>query len=160
MDAPHIKKLLALLLAVKNLERNPSNDEKILWENIASQLQLKLKGESTPWEEIEQYLLKSVEGDDSLKQLYQSYLERINNIEYNSIIECIPEWSELQKQFCEDNGDNRLIPCGSFPVHQKPDLRTDEITNVTVYVLTNKDPIATTNNFNFIDKIQKIINKK
>lgn len=157
MDAPHLKKILAFLLALKNLERNPSENEKKWWENIAAKLQLQLKLRSNSWEGIEEDLFRSLEADPSLKQLYQSYLEEINNIEYNSIIECIPEWSELEKQFFEDNGD-RLIPCGSFPVDQQPDLKTDEITNVTIFVLTNKDPIAATKNVNFIEKIQQIIN--
>ncbi len=158
MDVSHIKKLLAFLLALKNLERNPSEHEREQWGNIASQLQLKMKGETTPWENIEQNLLESLELENSLKQLYQKYLEEINDIEYNSIIECIPEWSELEKQFFKDNSD-QLIPSGNFPVGQQPDWKTDEITNVTVYVLTNKDPISTTKNFNFIEKIQQIINQ-
>lgn len=157
MDVPPIKNLLAFLLALKNFERNPSDNEKLWWEHIASQIQLKINGETTSWKEIEQNLLKSVEADDDLKQLYQKYLEGINNTEYDSIIECIPSGAQLQKQFSEDNGD-RLIPCGSFPVAEQPDWKTDEILNVTVYVLTKKDPITATKDFNFIEKLQQIIN--
>ncbi|MEM9924235.1 MAG: hypothetical protein AAF915_10880 [Cyanobacteria bacterium P01_D01_bin.50] len=155
MDSLDTKKLVAFLLALKNLEVALSEDDKKWLENAGDRLKLALQETDTDWNEIEDILMSTIESNPSLNDLYQEFLAIISN--EDEIIELIPEWAELERELPNDTKDE-LVELGFFPDDTQPESKNDEIRNVVVFVLANEQPIQTTQNLSFLERIQRLFN--
>lgn len=149
MDGLDTKKMLALLLTLRNLGENLHEDEKAALKNIGQQLKL----DPNDKEFIEDNLMAIIEANFSLQYLYQSFINQLNNKNYNSLLKLLPTEVELEKElpdnYCETRGYFQGVP----------DLESDEISNVTVVVLTNDDPAAISKNLSFIERIQRYLSQ-
>ncbi len=155
MDSLDTKKLLAFLLALKNLEVALSENDKVWLENAGQRLKLALQETDVDWNEIENILMSTIEINPSLKDLYQEFLAKISS--EDDIIEFIPQWAELENELPNETKDE-LVELGFFPDDTQPESKNDEIRNVVVFVLTNEQPIKTTQNLSFLERIQRRLN--
>jgi hypothetical protein len=96
MDSPAAvsvnKTLLAVLLALKDLETPLSKEEQEAFRNTAEQLQM----DSQSWEDYKLDFLTVIEANPTLNQLYQTALSQLNALSSNIPSDLLPTQAELE----------------------------------------------------------------
>ena len=149
MMSPLKNTLLALFLALKDLEVPLSSDEIASLKNIGFQLEVR----PDAWELIEEGLIKLIEANAALKGLYQDAKSRLDAVEDISP-ELLPTQAEV----------NEALPGNSkreeYPWQPgKPNPESQEILNMAVSVLTTPDPVDTTKKLNNLERLKKFFNE-
>lgn len=150
MDTPSVDTtLIALLLALRNLEEPLSPIEQKRLFEVGEQLQT----DPTRWQDTQQDLMATISANPSLKELYLIFLE-ILSTKYNSLERFFPTKAELVKE----------VPQGIYIEVRghfggEPEIKSNEILNVTVVVLKTEDSVTMTTKLSFLERIQNFINK-
>ena len=150
-ESPKIT-LLALLIALEQLPTPLASDEKEALETTASQLYL----DPDDWDFIKEGLIASIESNPALYQNYQTALTQLQSVSGNIPSEQMPTQKELETELISDN--NQPTTFGYF--EGEADRESDEILNVTINVLTRKDPDKAAKKLTFLKRLQNWLPKQ
>ena len=142
------KVLLALLLALKDLEASSlSEDEGNAFRDAAYQLQL----EPDNWEDYESDLLKVIQANPSLNQLYQTAKSQLDALSSEIPSNLLPTQAEIEQVAPIPN----TRPQVRAPLQVSPsDLKSNEITNMAIRVLATPNPVKTTKELSRLNRLK------
>jgi len=144
--------LLALLLALKQLETPLTADEQADLDNVGKQLKL----DPDDWEYIQEGLIAIIEKNSSLNQLYQTAKAQLEAIDGNIPPELLPT---EQEQEAELLANEKREPVTFGYCEGEPDRESDEILNVSIDVLTKENSAKTAKKISFLQRIQAFLQK-
>jgi hypothetical protein len=144
------KTLLALLLALKDLETPLTKEEQDAFRDAAYQLQI----DSKDWEEHKPYLVSAIQANPTLNHLYQTALSQLDALSGNIPNDLLPTQAELE----------HAIPTAQSPETRgfapiTDDLESNEINNMVINVLASHNPTETTKKLNKFEQLQQFIQK-
>jgi hypothetical protein len=151
MTEPPKITLLALLIALEKLQSPLTPDEKEALETTASQLYL----DPDDWDFIKEGLIATIEANPALYQNYQTALVQLLSVNGNIPQEQMPTQKEIETELTSDNKEPTTF--GYF--EGEPDRESDEILNVTINVLTRKEPDKAAKNLSFLKRLQNWLPK-
>lgn len=145
--------LLALLLALQDLDIPLTEPEQAAFTNIACQLQL----EPDAWEsEIVPDLLALIQTNPNLNQRYQTAKSKLDSIGDTIPADLLPTSAELEQ----------VIPTatqptgrGFFPVTDDDDDDGLEINNVAIDILSAPNPTETAKKLSHLEKLKQFLNQ-
>ncbi len=142
--------LIALLLALKDLEGSLNPTEQANLETVGEQLAIAPER----WKSIEKNLMEVIEANPALKQSYQAAKTQLDELEGNIPANLLPNEAELERELA--TGNPREIR-GFKP--RKPDQSdsTVIINDMVVPILRDNDPSATAKKLSFLERLQKHI---
>jgi hypothetical protein len=144
--------LLALLLALRQLETPLTDKERAKLETKGQQLALK----QDDWEYIQEGLMAVIQQNPSLDRLFQATKVQLEAIDGNIPIELLPTEQEKETEL-QVNEDKTPKKFGYK--EGKPDKERDEILDISINVLTQKDSSTATKNLSFLQRIQDHLQK-
>lgn len=142
--------LLALLLALKQLETPLTTDEQAALKTAGQQLEL----DPDDWDYTKEGLMAVIENNPSLAQFYQTAKAKLDAIDGNIPLELLP--TELEQEV-ELLADEKREPVTFGYFEGEPERESDEILNISINVLTKKDSAQTAKNLSFIKRIQEFL---
>jgi hypothetical protein len=151
MAEPPKRTLLALLIALEQLQTPLSPEETEALETTASQLYL----DPDDWDFIKEGLIATIEANHALYQNYQTALVQLQSLKGNIPSEQMPTQEELETELAHENKEP--ITFGYF--EGEPDRESDEILNVTINVLTRKEPDQAAKKLSFLKRLQNWLPK-
>ncbi len=134
--------LLALLLALKNLEKPLNEGECEALAEVGQQLKL----DPDDWDFIEGDLMAIIQANDGLNQVYQQAKARLDTCDRPIPPDLLPTDAELEKD-----------PRARF--EGKPDKESNEISNQTVKVLKTEKPEETAKKLSFLERLSQSLNQ-
>lgn len=143
--------LLALLIALEQLETPLGLQEKQALENTAQQLYL----DPDDWDFIKEGLMAVVEANPTLSHNYHIALTQLQIVKGNIPPEQMPTLKELETELPYENKEPTTF--GYF--EGEPDRETDEILNLAIDVLTRKEPEKAVKNLSFLKRLQSWLPK-
>jgi len=144
--------LLALLLALKQLETPLTADERAKLKTKGQQLAI----DPDDWDYIQEGLMAIVEQNPSLDRLFQTAKVQLEAIDGNIPLELFPTEQEKEAELLA-NQKRELVTFGHR--EGEPDKTSDEIRDIVIDVLTQAEPTTKAKNLNFIQRIQTHIQK-
>ena len=145
------KFLLSLVYAIKELETPLTSEEKDQLKNVSEQL----VEDPTAWEMYTQPMLKEIiSNNSSLNKVFQktlSNLEQIGDIPQDFI----PNTEELVTVTPRKN----LVQERPIPNLSPGDLKSNEITNMSVQVLTSPEPSETVQQISKFEQLRNFISQ-
>jgi hypothetical protein len=150
MTAPVKTTLLALLLALKNLEDPLKEDEKDALVDVGQQL----GNHPDDWEFIEADLMATINRNPALRQLYQSAKAQLDSLDGNISLDLLPTEAELEQ----------VLPAASqrekrpYEPSKDENEKSDEILNMTRKILNTPDPADTTKKLSRLEKLWQFLN--
>jgi hypothetical protein len=144
--------LLALLLALKQLETPLTADERAKLKTKGQQLAL----DPDDWDYIQEGLMAVIQQNPSLDRLFQTAKVQLEAIDGNIPIELFPTEQEKEAELLA-NQKRELVTFGYR--EGEPDKTSDEIRDIVIDVLTQAEPTTKAKNLNFIQRIQTHIQK-
>ncbi len=148
MNVPINKTLLALSLALKDLEAPLSENEQQTFRDAANQLQL----DSDHWEDYEPDLLQVIAANPNLNQLYQTAKSQLNALSGEIPSNLLPTQAELQQALPETP---QLSTRGFAP--QNNDDDSNEINNILINILTTSNPPETVKKLSRFEQLQQFL---
>jgi hypothetical protein len=145
---PVNKTLLALLLALKDLETPLTKEEQEAFRNVADQLHLDPQG----WEDYRLDLLTVIEANCSFNQLYQTALSQLDTLSDNIPCNLLPTDAELEKALTTAQAP---VTRGFAPLSD--DLESNEINNMVINVLASHNPTETTKKLSRFEQLQQFL---
>jgi len=145
--------LLALLLALKQLEISLSADEQAKLKKAGQ----RLKFNPSSWDDAEKLLMEVIENNLSLARLYHTAKAKLDEIDGKISPELLPTEEELEVELLTD-GKRTTVRYGNF--EGKPDRESDEILNVSINVLRKEDSAKTAKKLSFLERIRKFLQKR
>lgn len=144
--------LLALLLALKQLETPLTTDERAKLKTKGQQLAL----DPDDWDYIQEGLMAVIQQNPSLDRLFQTAKVQLEAIDGNIPIELLPTRQEKEAElFVDDKRDP--VSFGYF--EGEPDRESDEILHTAINVLTKEDSAKTAKKLSFLQRMQKYLQK-
>lgn len=144
--------LLALLLALKQLETPLTTDERAKLKTKGQQLEL----DPDDWDYIQEGLMAVIQQNPSLDRLFQTAKVQLEAIDGNIPLELFPTEQEKEAELLA-NQKRELVTFGYR--EGEPDKTSDEIRDIVIDVLTQAEPTTKAKNLNFIQRIQTHIQK-
>lgn len=143
------KTLLALVLALKDVE-DVSEDEQDAFRDAADQLQL----DPDSWEDYEADLLRVIQANSNLNQLYQTAKSQLDALSSEISSTLLPTQAELEQ----------VIPTNQTPATRgfAPVIEDDdshEINNMVINILTTPKPLETAKKLSRLEQFQQFLNK-
>ncbi|KAB8319081.1 hypothetical protein SD81_009180 [Tolypothrix campylonemoides VB511288] len=148
MTVPINKTLLALSLALKDLEAPLSENEQQAFRDAANQLQL----DSNNWEDYEPDLLQVIAANLSLNQLYQTAKSQLDALNGEIPFNLLPTQAELQQALPEIP---QLSTRGFAP--QNNDDDSNEINNILINILATSNPPETVKKLSRFEQLQQFL---
>ena len=151
-ESPKIT-LLALLIALEKLEISLSPQEKQALENIGQQLEL----DPDDWDSIfKKELMPVISANPALYKNYQTALVQLQEVKANIPSEQMPTQKELEAELTRDHQGYTTF--GYF--EGEADQESDEILNITINVLTRKEPEKAAKKLSFLKRLQNWLSQK
>jgi len=144
--------LLALLLALKQLETPLTADERAKLKTKGQQLAL----DPDDWDYIQEGLMAIVEQNPSLDRLFQTAKMQLQAIDGNIPIELLPTRQEKEAELFVDD-KREPVSFGYF--EGEPDRESDEILTTAINVLTKEDSAKTAKKLSFLQRMQNYLQK-
>lgn len=150
MSLPDYSILIATLLAWYDLDSELSTNEKTKFRNIGLQLQTDLM----QWETSEKELLKIIEKNPKLAQLFQYYKSCLAQNQTNSLLSLMPQETALAlvAPLLPVNNNKGVIPNDS-----NSEEKSNEITNIFIRIAMTLDPSVSIKKVKNIEKIKQSV---
>jgi hypothetical protein len=146
-------KLLALLLALRELETPLTTDEQSALTEVAEQLSLN----PNAWELfIEPNLLTVIQANPALNQRYQTTLSQLDALEGNIPNDLLPTDAELRQVA---PAASQVTTRGFAPVRDDSEFDSNEINNMVmaINILATPNPAETTKKLSRFEKLKQFI---
>jgi len=144
--------LLALLLALKQLETPLTADERAKLKTKGQQLAI----DPDNWDYIQESLMAVIQQNPSLDRLFQTAKMQLQAIDGNIPIELLPTRQEKEAELFVDD-KREPVSFGYF--EGEPDRESDEILTTAINVLTKEDSAKTAKKLSFLQRMQKYLQK-
>lgn len=144
--------LLALLLALKQLETPLTADERAKLKTKGQQLAI----DPDDWDYIQEGLMAVIQQNPSLDRLFQTAKMQLQAIDGNIPIELLPTRQEKEAELFVDD-KREPVSFGYF--EGEPDRESDEILSTAINVLTKEDSAKTAKKLSFLQRMQKYLQK-
>lgn len=141
--------LLAILLALENLETPLSPDEQAVLKKTSQRLTL----HPHKWESATQKLLEAFQAHASFQTHYKSALLQLEAFQGNIPPELLPTEEELTQALPPDG---KVVKRAYF--EGKPDLVSNEVLNLVTNVLNTPDPEMTNSKLNLGQRLMTLLN--
>ena len=148
------KFLLSMLLAMGALDTPLNSEEKDRLKNAAQQLSL-LSSHPTAWEKIELNLIEIISNNLSFNMVFQeikSKLDKIDDIPENLIV----SQDELAEVIPVPKNEEIPRP---IPDVKPSDLKSNEITNMSIQILSSPEPSETVKKISKLEEIKDFISQ-
>lgn len=143
------KALLALLLALRQLQVPLTSEEKEALKTVAAQLAL----DRDDWEWIEQGLRAVVQGNTELKRYFEFFQARLEKLEQIPT-EVLPSWEELERELPTTSTSE------TFAIDEEElDFASNETLNATTRILSAVAPIQTIKQFVALQRLEGFLGK-
>ncbi|GAA6616071.1 hypothetical protein [Scytonema sp. NUACC26] len=143
--------LLALLLALTDLQTPLSENEKSALAEIGEQL----SADVDAWKPlIEPSLLGMIQANATLNQLYQIALSQLEAVDGNIPDNLLPSELELEQAL---PASNQVVTRGFAPVSDTEDFESNEITNVAISILSTKNPTESVKKLSRFQQIKQFL---
>ena len=140
--------LLAILLALENLETPLSPDEQTVFKKTSQRLTL----HPYKWESATHKLLEAFQANASFQTYDKSALMQLEAFEGNIPPELLPTEEELTQAF---PSDGKIVKRAYF--EGKPDLVSNEVLNLVTNVLNTPDPKMTNSKLNLGQRLMTFL---
>ena len=151
MTVPVNNSLLALLLALTDLQAPLSENEKFALFEVGEQLSADLNA----WQPLtEPFLSGIIQANATLNQLYQAALSQLEAVDGNIPDNLLPSESELEQALPVSN---QMVTRGFAPVSDAEDFESNEITNIAINILATKNPAESVKKINFFEQIKQFL---
>lgn len=147
MAVPETKTLLALFLALKDLDTLSEDEQKSL-RDIADRLYL----EPNNWQERESELLTTIQANSRFNLLYQTYKSQLDAVQEEIPSHLLPTQAEVEAVITTNQSP---VTRGKLPVNDG--YKSNEINNVTINVLSTANPVETAKKLRSIEKLQQFL---
>jgi hypothetical protein len=144
--------LLALLLALKQLETPLTADERAKLKTKGQQLAI----DPDDWDYIQAGLMAVIQQNPSLDRLFQTAKMQLQAIDGNILIELLPTRQEKEAELFVDD-KREPVSFGYF--EGEPDRESDEILTTAINVLTKEDSAKTAKKLSFLQRMQNYLQK-
>ena len=144
--------LLALLLALKQLETPLTADERAKLKTKGQQLAI----DPDDWDYIQEGLMAVIQQNPSLDRLFQTAKMQLQAIDGNIPIELLPTRQEKEAELFVDD---KRAPVSRGYFEGEPDRESDEILHTAINVLTKEDSAKTAKKLSFLQRMQKYLQK-
>jgi len=144
--------LLALLLALKQLETPLTADERAKLKTKGQQLAI----DPDDWDYIQEGLMAVIQQNPSLDRLFQTAKMQLQAIDGNIPIELLPTRQEKEAELFVDD-KREPVSFGYF--EGEPDRESDEILSTAINVLTKEDSAKTAKKLSFLQRMQNYLQK-
>ena len=145
--------LLALLLALKNLDKPLSENERQALAEIGQDLE----SNSNDWSFIEDNLMTIIQANDTLNQLYQEAKSKLDTLNSPIPPNLLPTDAELENAPSpESKGGTRAHPPYG---EDQPDEQSNEILNLVTNVVSTEKPEETAKKLSFLERISQFLNQ-
>ena len=152
MDNSVNNTLLALILAVKNIETPLNKEEEASLSTAAQQFLANAQG----WDIIiEPELMKMINGNPALDQEFQKIKSKLDNLS-TIPANLIPTTEELDSILPATSQEPKIFA----PPNIKPqDLKNNDITNMAIRVMLNSKSSTTVKKLNRLEKLWEFLNQ-
>lgn len=141
--------LLALLLALSNLDAPLTDAEKDALNTTGEQLDANLKA----WNTIEKGLMKAIEANHSLHQQYQAARTLLQAVDRNIPRELLPTEAELEEVL----GISTILEKRPYKPKLSDDSQSDAILSMSIKVLNTPNPEKTTKKITRLEKLLQFL---
>lgn len=148
MSLPVNKTLLALSLALKDLEAPLSEKEQKTFRDAADRLHL----EPDNWEDYEPDLLQVIQANPNLNQLYQATKSQLDTFRGEIPPDLLPSQAELERALPTPP---KPTTRGYLPVNN--DSESYEINNMVISILATPNPPDTVKKLSRLEKLQQFL---
>jgi hypothetical protein len=147
MAVPDTKTLLALFLALKELE-TLSEPERASLRNTADKLHL----EPDNWKDHESDLLTTIQANSQFNLLYQTYKSQLDAVKGEIPSHLLPTQAEFEAVIPTNQSP---VERGKLPVNDG--YKSNEINNVAINVLSTANPVETAKKLSRIEQLQQFL---
>lgn len=147
MAVPNTKTLLALFLALKELD-TLTEDEQTSLRNTADKLYLKPDN----WQDHESDLLTIIQANSQFNLLYQTYKSQLDAVQGEIPSHLLPTQAEVEAVILTNQSH---VTRGKIPVNDG--YKSNEINNVAINVLSTANPVETAKKLSSIEQLQQFI---
>lgn len=150
MNSSINKTLIALLLALKELQIPLSKDEQAILQDVGQQLDL----DPDDWDFIEEQITALIEANYTLKQLFQAKIAKLDVLEGRIPREFLPNLAELKTKLF---GESREIV--TFDGQSKGENydRSKQVINITSTILLTENQDQATKQLVFLEQISEYV---
>lgn len=143
--------LLALMIALNELETPLSPDEESALSDVAAQLSL----DPDAWEsDIEPNLIAIIEANPNLHQLYQAAKNQLDEVNGDIPKDLLPTQSELE-QVAPTTAE--VATRGFDPETDESDFYSNEINNMVISILATPKPTETTKKLSRFERLKQFL---
>jgi hypothetical protein len=151
MNVPMKNTLLALLLALKDLEAPLSQEEQSVLADVAAQMYLK----PNTWKSYsEPSLQKVIQANATLNQLYQAAKSQLDAVNGNIPLNLLPTETELEQALPPSNEPESR---GFEPLNDGEDFESREIANMAISILATQNPPATAKKLSGFEQLKQFL---
>ena len=151
MDTSVNNSLLALMLALNDLQSPLSEDEESTLSSVADRLAL----EPDTWEsDIEPDLLAVIKSNSNFNQLFQNAKSQLDAVNGEIPKDLLPTHTELEKVI---PAEPEIATRGFEPEAEESDLHSNEISNMVINILSNPNPSETTKKLDRFEQLKQFL---
>ncbi|MBC6417964.1 MAG: hypothetical protein GDA44_03805 [Prochloron sp. SP5CPC1] len=151
MDQITNKTLLALMLALRDLETPLNELERLALAEAADQLSL----DPDLWsEDIEPNLIATIEASGGLNSLFQKRKSQLEAVSGNIPADLLPTATELEAVLPQEEA---VMTRGFDPVLEEGEEDTDEINNMAISIMATRDPAATAKKLSGFERLKNFL---
>ncbi len=144
------KTLIALLLAIKELQTPLTKDEQAILQNVGQQLDPDLDY----WDDIEEQITALIEGNYSLYQIFQAKIRKLEGLEGRIPKEFLPNFAEFKKELF---GEPKEIVTFDGSTNGEYYDRSTQLINITSTILQTENQDQTTKQLVFLEQISQYV---
>lgn len=152
VSEPMRNTLLALLLALKNLENPLSEDERKALADVGQQL----KSDPNDWDFIEEDLMAIIEANDALSRLYQEAKAKLDAVDRPIPPDLLPTKAELETVLTLPTEGGRRVetPEGK----SRDDEEKNEISDIVIAISRTPKPTEVVKKSGIMEKLKEFLN--
>lgn len=144
MNSDRTKTLLALLLALRELETPLSADEQAVLQDVGQQLAI----DPDYWDFIQEGLMAAIAANSALNHLYHSNRAKLDALEGLLPLELLPSPDDLVAEF--STGETKEVVTFDGQLKDIPDNQVNQVVELTSVILTTDNQDQTVKQLSFI----------
>lgn len=151
MDTAVNNSLLALMLALNDLESPLSEEEESTLSEVADRLAL----DPDAWEsDIEPDLMAVIKSNSNFNQLFQNAKSQLDAVNGDIPKDLLPTQTELEKVI---PAELEIATRGFDPEADESEFKSNEISNMVINILSNPNPAETTKKLSRFEQLKRFL---
>lgn len=142
--------LIALLLAIKELQTPLSKDEQVILQDVGQQLDI----DPDYWDFIQEQITGLIEANYTLNQLFQAKIHKLDALDGRIPRDFLPNLAELKKEVF---GETKEIVTFNGQTKGENYERSKQVINITSTILLTENQDQTTKQLVFLEQISEYV---